>query len=205
MKEVKRVSWYKPYDSVLFCPPTPQSELFKQLNEVAQETKNSGGMSIKVIERAGRRLNSLMPGLRVTRQCLHTDCFVHSNGGQGDCDVEGVVYRGKCIACEENNVTSTYIGETSRSAYVRGRQHMAAIHNASNCMHNAFARHMIEYHPHQDPKFRIDIIGKYKSALERQIAEGVEIFNMTCDIPMNSKLDHYQPAFSRIRFTNPYP
>ena len=43
MKEVKRVSWYKPYDSVLFCPPTPQSELFKQLNEVAQERDQEFG------------------------------------------------------------------------------------------------------------------------------------------------------------------
>ena len=64
---------------------------------------------------------------------------------------------------------------------------------------------MLEKHPNQIPDFKIDILGNYSSALERQTTEGVEIYNNKSDIIMNSKLDHYQPAFNRVLFTNIMP
>ena len=64
---------------------------------------------------------------------------------------------------------------------------------------------MLEKHPNQIPDFKIDILGNYSSALERQTTEGVEIYNNKSDIIMNPKLDHYLPAFNRVLFTNIMP
>ena len=201
-KEINKMSWYKPYETVLFCPPTPRSELFKQLNNIAQDSVKAGGLKIKVVERAGRSIKSLMPGLDKGSTCGRQDCFVHSSGKRGDCNAEGIVYMGTCTLCAEQNVKCTYIGESSRSCYVRGRQHMMAISNPERNRNNAFARHTLEYHPQETPQFTMEVISKFKTPLERQIAEGIEIYNSNSNITMNSKLDHYQPAFHRLIFTN---
>ena len=42
-KAIKRMSWYKPFDSVLFCPPTPNSHLAKE-RLVAENCKKTGGI-----------------------------------------------------------------------------------------------------------------------------------------------------------------
>ena len=158
-----------------------------------------------MVERAGMSIRSLLPGLENEHKCNRQDCVVHTSAGRGNCDQENVVYRGQCMICDENNTKSIYIGETSRSAYVRGLQHRRAIYEPTKHQHNAFARHMIDHHPQKTPAFKIDVINSYKSPLERQISEGVQIANMKCDIILNSKFDHYQPAFNRIIFTNQLP
>ncbi len=74
------MSWNKPYDTVLFCPPTPKGILVKKLREIVELTNQNSGINIKVVERAGKKIRSIMPGL--------------------------VVYRGRCITCEKRGKTS---------------------------------------------------------------------------------------------------
>ena len=61
-KEIEKMAWYRPYDTVLFCPPTPCSVLAKSLKNVL-EVEVQKGMNIKVGERAGRKLRHQVPGL----------------------------------------------------------------------------------------------------------------------------------------------
>ena len=112
------------------------------------------------------------------------------------------MYEGKCVTCEENGVVSLYIGETSRSMYFRGRQHLASIQQPERNTHNAFSKHINEYHPNQPGNFTVNVTQTCRTPLERQIVEGVKIVNIKSDIPMNSKLDHYQPAIGRVTITN---
>ena len=51
-------------------------------------------------------------------------------------------------------------------------------------------------------KFKMDIVGTFQKPLERQVREGIEIFNADAKTLMNSKMDHYQPAIKRVVFTN---
>ena len=37
-KNLKKTSWYKPFDRVLFYQPTPEGKLARQLREIADET-----------------------------------------------------------------------------------------------------------------------------------------------------------------------
>ena len=92
-----------------------------------EKQKEEGGISIKIVEKAGIKIGSLLPGLKENEDCGRGDCFIHSSGGKGNCDRESVVYRGQCVTCRNMGRESLYVGESSRSGYVRGKQHMDAI------------------------------------------------------------------------------
>ena len=221
-KDMKKMAWYKPYDTVLFCPPTPGSKLAKALRDVATKTVL---MKIKVVEKAGVKLRSQIPGLQVKEECQNEKdtCFIHSNGGKGNCRRESIVYKGTCVTCKERGPSSVknkkgeirrveersekssiYIGESSRSGYQRGLQHMSALEKPKDNIQNAFAKHIVENHKWDNNRteFKIDIVKGFKTAFERQIWEGVEIHSAKVDILMNSKLDHFQPAVGRVALTN---
>ena len=202
-KEVKKTSWYKPNDAVMFCPPTPRGILAKNLRKVTEEMSEQHNIKVKVIERAGVRVKTSLPGLKVEKNCKRTDCMVHQNGGKGDCNKEGVIYKGQCLICDKEGKNSTYIGESSRSGYFRGRQHLKAIGDPKKHPNNAFAKHLVEYHQRSriTRKFKMNIIDSYKRPLQRQLREGIEIYKNDADIKMNSKLDHHQPAINRVVFT----
>ena len=109
-KRLKKVSWYKPFNTVLFCPPTPNSALANELRSIAKETSEKIPMKIKVVEKAGVSIRSKLPGLVENMECQHdkSKCFVHRNGGKGNCRVEGVVYKGQCLTCKEKGPTTLH-------------------------------------------------------------------------------------------------
>ena len=68
-KAVRKVSWWRPHDAVLFCPSSPGSELACMLKQVAREEAVHSGISIKVVERCGVSLQSQLPRLKTPPQC----------------------------------------------------------------------------------------------------------------------------------------
>ena len=100
-KALSKVAWYRPQNTVLFIPPTPNSELKKRLQTVANKTAEESGLRVRIVERAGSRLQHMLPGLKSQKECEEQKCFLHSTGGRGNHEVEGVVYRGDCMTCEE--------------------------------------------------------------------------------------------------------
>lgn len=201
-KNRAKVTWYKPSDTVLFVPPTPNGELQRRLKQVVEDVGKHNEIKVKIVERAGIKIRSMLPGLKDKVECGRSNCMIHSTGGHGNCNIEGVVYKGKCLDCEKDGKKSVYIGETGRSAYTRGVQHMNAIGNPEGHTSNAFARHIIEKHDGEETDFKIDVVRSYKKPLERQVREGVEIFRTEADNILNSKLDHFQPVMKRITFSD---
>ena len=55
---------------------------------------------VRVVERAGRKLRTQVPGLQCSVDCSNQRCFLHLSGGKGDCNREGCVYCGRCPTCE---------------------------------------------------------------------------------------------------------
>ena len=230
-KNLKRTSWYKSkgFDTVLFCPPTTEGKLAKELRDIVDETSKKMQLKVKVVERAGVSVKNLLPGLQEEDQCNNSrsECFIHRNGGKGNCRQEGVVYQSQCMICETKGpssiptdggnrnkiekkpgVKSIYVGETSRSGFQRGRQHMEAVQEPTKHRNNAFAKHMLEYHHgKKNVVFKTSIVGQFKRPMERQICEGVNIYRVKteCDVLMNSKMDHFQPAVARVRISNQLP
>ena len=223
-KALSKVSWYRPHQSVLFIPPTPDSELKHQLQEVADKVETDSGLKVRIVERAGARLQHLLPGKMSQQPCIEPKCFLHSSGGKGNHQVEGVVYRGDCVTCLERGPSSApdangtikpvehrkpgtkaaYIGETARCILIRGEQHMNAIAEPETHEENAFARHSSEYHAGEEPSFKLSIACSHPRPLERQIWEGVLIRRgeKELNILMNSKLDHHAPAVGKVVIRN---
>ena len=184
-----------------------------------EETKGKD-WSVKVVERAGVKLQNQDPGLKELSSCNKTDCFIHMSGGKGDCRREGLVYKGTCLTCKERgpsseidkngevkmltgvrkSMKSMYWGESAFNGYTRGSQHLEALKKPSKHKENAFVRHKEDFHKGEeaDVRFRMDVVRCYVRAMDRQIGEGCFILSPEADLLMNGKLDHMKPVVGRM-------
>ena len=183
-------------------------------------------IKLRIVERAGTKLQHLLPGLNSNPECTDRKCFLHQSGGQGSHSTESVVYKGECVTCLEEGPSSkpgrddtvvpvqvrkpgtkaAYFGETGRSILVRGGQHLADIEapESEKSKANAFVKHAKEYHNGEMPNYQLSIVGEHPKPLQRQIWEGVLIRRgeQELDVLMNSKLDHFAPAVGRVHISN---
>ena len=92
-----------------------------------------------------------------------------------------------------------YIGETARSAYERGCEHLKDFQFKRGKSH--YLRHAVEVHPTvplDKLKFRMKILSCHKSAFERQIREAVLIDMHSGPNLMNSKLEYSRCALPKM-------
>ena len=174
------------------------------MKKVTKQLAEKENINIQVVERAGKSVKEILPGLKSEQNCGRNDCLVHQFRGKGDCNIEGIVYQIQCLKCKEQNINSLYIGESSRSAYVRGKQHLEAAKKPNIKGHesNALAKHLIEYHEGRGDRsaFRMDVMDSFKRPLQRQLREGIEIVRCEADRVMNSKSDYHQLGIRRVVF-----
>ena len=67
--------WYRPHDAPLFVPATPGSVLQKRVQQVANKHTERLGMSLKVIETAGKKIGGALVNLDLTG-CWWPDCYL---------------------------------------------------------------------------------------------------------------------------------
>ena len=191
--------------AVMFVPHTPGSELAKKLRENEEHLVKITGTKVKIIERTGTKIQDLLTrsnpwkGADCERQnCLlcFTKCKTEKNKSQ-DCHQRNVVYEIRCLTCQEletNKIIEQdltqqekveqqtkiklfkYIGETSRSCYERGWEHLNDLTSLKSSSH--MLKHIVNSHPEQDPKevhFGMKIIRTCKTSFERQVYESVAI------------------------------
>ena len=184
------------------------------------EEEQNNNIKIKVVERSGVSLQSQVPGLKSPPQCK-TDCIVHSNGGKGPCSYPNTMYRGQCLTCrdvgpsseplqgggtrtiegqDKRLCNSVYLGESGFSEYHRGLKHQEGMKRPNSNKSNDFARHKLQYHQGDDDttRVKVDVVKTFARSMQRQVSEGVEIREVSCDILMNSKQDHYAPAVGHL-------
>ena len=65
---------------------------------------------------------------------------------------------------------------------------------------SAFAKHQLEYHQGRDTSMevKVDFVKNFTRPMQRQVWEGVEIREVSCDILHNSKQDQYAPVVVRM-------
>ena len=81
----------------------------------------------------------------------------------------------KCTEC--NNI---YVGETSRSAYTRGKEHEKSLSNKEE--RSALWKHCKEKHNNEVQRFQMSVTGLYPNdAMLRQISQGVRIEKVAGD------------------------
>ena len=87
-----------------------------------------------------------------SRKCERGDCPVCREDGKGPCDRQSVTYNIKCAECND-----IYIGETSSSAYTRGKEHIKSL--AKKEERSALWKHCKEKHDSEMQKFEMNVTG----------------------------------------------
>ena len=190
-RELKKRNWYKRggYETVVFVPATPNSQLRKRYEKVIERT----GIKMRVVEQSGvslkRTLQRSDPAKNQT--CWHPECLVCSTGGKGPCDVVGINYDIECVECAESIDVGRqvkYTGESSRTAYSRGKEHLDDLDKKRE--KSRMWKHCKSKHAERVPDFRMHVKGIYsRDAMLRQITEAVRINNAPAGSLMNDKTE----------------
>ena len=213
-KLLKRVSWYRPADAVLFLPATPDGELAEMARKVVDEEAPRLGLRIRVVEKGGISLKRALvrTDLAAGDPCKQTDCQAClSNPGEGGGLLHqrsGALYRGTCKLCAALGRSTVYHGESGYNGYTRLGDHGGDIRTGD--LSNAFAKHLLEDHPEAtalevQTAINFEILRTFDKPLERQVAEAVAIQNCKADLVLNSKAEWEQPAVERLIVTRELP
>ena len=128
-KQNQNDTWFRSggATSTLTVPTTPGGCLADDVRKSLLQGRQPLGTKIKVIEDGGV---SSRVGLVKTNQfpkdeCGRGDCVLcQQRGGEGhvsNCWVNNIAYEGECTRCPEPQV---YVGETSRAAHTRIKEHI---------------------------------------------------------------------------------
>lgn len=188
----KRDKWYEKggYESVIFVTATPNSTLKR---EYEKEIKRVG-FNIKVVELSGTTLKDELQRSNPFRgkTCGRGECMVCQNDGKGNCNAIGVTYELICRDCEHK-----YIGETSRSAYTRGKEHLKSLKSKEE--KSVMWRHAREKHGNKVPEFTMNVTNVFgHDAMLRQITEAVLINKSQSDKLINNKSEWNYVSIPRV-------
>ena len=216
--------------SVLFIPHTNNSELAKALREKETKMEDITGNKVKIVERGGKKLIDILSNKDPWRgqNCGRENCLLCATkiltgkNLQQECTKRNIIYEIKCITCEEAEIArivethegdkekiksmkekitvAKYIGETSRSAYERGLEHLDNL--ASLSTKSPMLRHILEQHEGCDfsgVKWGMKIVSSMRTAFERQIGEAVLIQKEVSKSHMlNSRAEWNQSSLPKI-------
>ena len=185
----KRKGWHGGADTVLFVQSTPKEMLRREV----QEVMNKLGMKVKVVEKGGRSLKSLLQRSDVepSPDCKNDDCVVCRTEAKGLCSMENVGYMVWCKECEMKGVRTVMHGETGRCARIRCGEHERAYLSKKNSNLWEHARDVhkggrVEYGYKVDKTFKDDV-------LARQLDEAIRIAGEDGYL-MNDKNEWVRPA-----------
>ena len=88
-----------------------------------------------------------------------------------------------------------YDGETGSNAYDRGNQHQDGLRNESE--ENPLWKHCQLIHDGEKQSFKMEVVGCFKSCLERQVNEAVRIASSEADHVLNSRSEFHQAPIIR--------
>ena len=136
--------------------------------------------------------------------CTFPGCWACESGEKGGSHTRrGPVYSAVCTLCGKDDIKATYDGESGFSAWNRFESHKTDIKNKVTS--NAFARHLETFHKDrvQDHSvFKVKVEKTYKKCLDRQVREGINIFNSEAEIQMNDKSEWHLPSLQRTTTTH---
>ena len=215
-KERNHLNWYKhgkskldgktniEYKTVLFVPVTKGGLLAKELRQREDEVNRYSKTRIKIVEDGGVQLKNFLvikdpfPKMK----CDKKKCFVcnseKSEQMKFACNSNNVGYRLECDTCIERGKVRVYEGESSRSARVRGAEHMADLENERP--KSVLLKHKLKEHQDEEMKIKMKITGKFKDPLTRQANEAVRINQRNKNIGelLNSKSEFNHPPLGRV-------
>ena len=179
--------WYEEggkYESVLYVQATAEGELKRKAEEIVKKI----GLKVKVLERSGRSLKSLLQRSDPfsTRLCGREGCVLCGCNSEIDCRERDCVYSIKCFDCEEEGVLQEYRGQSGRVIGERIDEQFKYWERKEK--NNPLTKHSVK--AHDGRKFEVDIGVKakcYGKPSRRLITEAVMIEGLGDMETMNSK------------------
>lgn len=191
--------------SVMFVPYTRGGELAKKLRENEEKVSKINKNRVKIVERAGVKIQDVLTKANPWKghDCKCKNCLLcHTKIKTGkkenqDCHKRSLVYEVRSLTCENKELEEIenkeigeqekkmlreqvrkykYIGETSRSSYERGWEHLNDLTQLKSTSH--MLKHIVGEHPGMDlseVEFGMKVLKYTQSSFERQIRESVVI------------------------------
>ena len=180
----KKRNWYTKgnYESVMFLPATPNSELKKLYDEEIEKR----GIKMKIVEKSGIKIKNLFQrnSLLNEKQC-NGDCFICHTSGKGNCMTSGIVYEVECDY-QHTEGKYKYTGRTMKNGYARGREHL----NKYRKKHedSMMWKHCVEKHNSEEQVFSMKVKDTCRNdPTLLQIMEAIRIKNNDSDTSLNSR------------------
>ena len=162
---------------------------------------------IKFVELGGIQMKNILSSKNPfkTTECTEKWCplcqkmdIVAKNEKENkiSCRTNNIGYRWICDTCEKRNIIKIYEGESSRSARIRSKEHVAAYKNQK--ADSVLFKHKMSDHKNEKVKFKFEITNKFKDALTRQADESVRINMREKSELLNSKNEFNHPPIARI-------
>ena len=181
-----------PVTSVLFVPKTQDSGLAKRLGEAEHMLSAVTKERVRVVERGGKAMLQLLHTNDpfAGAPCGRDTCIPCNNSEKEkkeNCNKRGILYETFCTSCHEKAkiqkargekaTTYVYVGKTHLAMADRGAKHL---NDAERGMAGTFdgshmARHALEMHPGEEPKFGMTIVRTYTSSFTMAMGEVIRI------------------------------
>ena len=173
-KREKADNWYKNggYDTVMFVDATPNEKLANECRKIVRDA----GLKIRIVEKAGTSVKrSVVKSNPFGKQPCECEVCKLGLPSKFNCKQRGVVYQVQCQGRRgDDNCTSTYIGETSRSVGERFREHVEKY--KSHEPKSVFWIHANERHDGNIQPIGLSVLSSHpEDAMLRQITEAINI------------------------------
>ena len=203
-KNDKKLNWWKnekskiKYTSTLFVPPTPGGKLAKELRNREEDLNKYSEERIKIVETGGIEMESILTNKNPfkSKKCDKEVCPLCKNGSKIPCNTNNIGYRWTCKTCRDRKITKVYEGESSRSARIRGAEHLRDYENKKE--KSVLYKHKILDHKTEEPQFEMKITGTFRDALTRQANEAVRIQRNKPSESLNSKCEFNSAPVARV-------
>ena len=100
------------------------------------------------------------------------------------------------MTCQNRGKVKVYEGETSRSARLRGIEHVKSYNGKKE--DSVLYKHKLLEHNHEEVDFKMEITGTFRDALTRQAEESIRIQTRKKSELMNSKSQFNNPPIARV-------
>ena len=188
--------------NVLFVPQTPGGGLALMLRQAEAELSLLCGGKVKIVERGGTTMRQILHQTNPWSEdkCDRMKCLPCSSKEEDKpsrCRQRNIVYKTSCKQCHEVGKDKMYIGESARTSYERGREHLEDYQNEKEDSH--MHKHFVLDHPQDKemPRFTMKVMKAHHSALSRQIHEAV-LIQLNEDKVLNSKGQYNRCQLPRL-------
>ena len=174
-------------ESVMFIPHTPHGELRRRLSNM------EAGLGLKGKVRYVEEMGKSMEDTLVRRDpwsgqgCGRPHCLPCRNK-KGKYNSQGVLYEIVCPECKEQGRRTAYIGESARTAFDRGLQHLRAMEGGVDG-HPLVDHYRVDHPDHPQVEGEMKVLRCEERNVYRQATEGYYISNFQGYKILNSRGD----------------